>query len=205
MTRIEALSVLKMDFVKLRMYSSESYMKNLSLIQVFQNIRDLKKKIKKEIDYIFDITYNNIFDVDEMTNYDFFLELYEFLFQLDIDDLSPTSIMELCPVVSTNNNSNKRIYIHYTSFYNYYIDFYINNFIHITSNMYDIKDSIQFCDSTLLSFDNKVIVMNVMRSIHTFLYEYIKCTSLSNMDIIQQYKKIQKDKNKPFLQHLFRK
>ena len=71
--------------------------------------------------------------------------------------------------------------------------------------MYDIKDSIQFCDSTLLSFDNKVIVMNVMRSIHTFLSEYIKCTSLSNMDIIKQYKKIQKDKNKPFLQHLFRK
>ena len=93
MTRKEALSVLKIDFVKLRMYSSESYMKNLSLIQVFQNIRDLKKKIKKEIDYIFDITYNNIFDVDEMTNYDFFLELYEFLFQLGIDDLSPTSIM----------------------------------------------------------------------------------------------------------------
>lgn len=204
MTRIEALTVLKMDFVKLRMYSSESHMRKLSLAQIFKDIRDLKRKIKEDIDYIFDISYNNISEIDEITNYDFFIELYKFLNQISVDDIK-ILLLDLCPTVITNSKDNKRIYIHYTAFYNYYIDFYINNFVHITSNMYDIKDTIQFCDSIILNFDNKVIIMNIMRSIHTFLLEYMKCVSLSNMEIINKYRVIQKDKNKPFLQHLFRK
>lgn len=204
MTRIEALSVLKMDFVKLRMYSSESHMSKLPLVQIFKDIRDLKRKIEEEINYIFDISYNNISEVDEITNYDFFIELYKFLNQISVDDIK-ILLLDLCPSVTTNSRDHKRIYIHYTAFYNYYIDFYINNFVHITSNMYDIKDNIQFCDSIILNFDNKVIIMNIMRSIHTFLLEYMKCVSLSNMEIINKYREIHKDKNKSFLQHLFRK
>lgn len=205
MTRIEALSVLKMDFVKLRMYSSESHMSKLSLIQIFKDMQDIKRKIEEEINYIFDISYNSISEVDEITNYDFFMELYKFLNQMIGADDIKILLLDLCPSVTTNSRDNKRIYIHYTAFYNYYIDFYINNFVHITSNMYDIKDTIQFCDSIILNFENKVIIMNIMRSIHTFLLEYMKCVSLSNMEIINKYKAIQKYKNKPFLQHLFRK
>ena len=66
--------------------------------------------------------------------------------------------------------------------------------------MFDIEEDFQFCNETILSFENKVLFMNIIRSIHDFLIEYLDQICPSNMEIIKLY-----NENKSDSKHLFRK
>ena len=66
--------------------------------------------------------------------------------------------------------------------------------------MFDIEEDFQFCNEIILTFGNKVLFMNIIRSIHDFLIEYLDQICPSNMEIIKLY-----NENKPDSKHLFRK
>ena len=65
----DELSVLKIDFVKLRMALNCSSVQKYSLLQLFSNIRRIKKSLIKEINEVFDINYNNIEINIQLINY----------------------------------------------------------------------------------------------------------------------------------------
>lgn len=192
----DELSVLKIDFVKLRMTLNGSNVQKYSLLQLFSNIRRIKKSLIKEINEILDIDYNNIDKIDNLSNYDFLIGLYDFLSQIGTDDYY--SVSNIVPIVRTYDR--KQIQIYYSDFFTYHIGILPNRFITIRSNMFDIEEDFQFCNETILTFGNKVLFMNIIRSIHDFLIEYLDQICPSNMEIIKLY-----NENKPDSKHLFRK
>lgn len=192
----DELSVLKMDFVKLRMSLNNSYIEKHSLLQLFSNIKKLKKSLIEEINRVFDIDYNNINMIDQLSNYDFLINLYDFLSQIGTDDYK--SVSNIVPIVRTYDR--KQIQIYYSDFFTYHIGILPNRFISIRSNMFEIEEDFQFCNESVLSFENKVLFMNIIRSIHDFLVEYLDQICPSNMDIIRLY-----NENKSNQKHLFRK
>ena len=192
----DELSVLKIDFVKLRMALNCSSVQKYSLLQLFSNIRRIKKSLIKEINEVFDINYNNIDKIDTLSNYDFLISLYDFLTQIGTDDYH--SLSNIVPIVRTYDR--KTIQVYYSDFFTYYINISPSRFVTIRSNMFDIEEDFQFCNETILSFENKVLFMNIIRSIHDFLIEYLDQICPSNMEIIKLY-----NENKPDSKHLFRK
>lgn len=192
----DELSVLKIDFVKLRMALNGSSVQKYSLLQLFSNIRRIKKSLIKEINEVFDINYDNIDKIDALSNYDFLISLYDFLTQIGTDDYH--SLSNIVPTVCTYDR--KTIQVYYSDFFTYYINISPSRFVTIRSNMFDIEEDFQFCNETILSFGNKILFMNVIRSIHDFLIEYLDQISPSNMEIIKLY-----NENKPDSKHLFRK
>ena len=192
----DELSVLKIDFVKLRMALNCSSVQKYSLLQLFSNIRRIKKSLIKEINEVFDINYNNIDKIDTLSNYDFLISLYDFLTQIGTDDYH--SLSNIVPIVRTYDI--KTIQVYYSDFFTYYINISPSRFVTIRSNMFDIEEDFQFCNETILSFENKVLFMNIIRSIHDFLIEYLDQICPSNMEIIKLY-----NENKPDSKHLFRK
>ena len=192
----DELSVLKMDFVKLRMSLNNSYISKHSLLQLFSNIRKLKKSLIEEINEVFDIDYNNMNLIDNLSSYDFLINLYDFLSQIGTDDYK--SVSNIVPIVRTYDT--KRIQIYYSDFFTYHVGMLPNRFVSIRSNMFDIEEDFQFCNETVLTFENKVLFMNIIRSIHDFLIEYLEQICPSNMEIIMLY-----NENKSASKHLFRK
>lgn len=192
----DELSVLKIDFVKLRMTLNRSNVQKYSLLQLFSNIRRIKKSLIKEINEVFDINYNNIDKIDALSNYDFLISLYDFLTQIGTDDYH--SLSNIVPIVRTYDR--KTIQVYYSDFFTYYINISPSRFVTIRSNMFDIEEDFQFCNEIILTFGNKVLFMNIIRSIHDFLIEYLDQICPSNMEIIKLY-----NENKPDSKHLFRK
>lgn len=192
----DELSVLKIDFVKLRMTLNRSSVQKYSLLQFFSNIRRIKKSLIKEINEVFDINYNNIDKIDTLSNYDFLISLYDFLTQIGTDDYH--SLSNIVPTVRTYDR--KTIQVYYSDFFTYYINISPSRFVTIRSNMFDIEEDFQFCNEIILTFGNKVLFMNIIRSIHDFLIEYLDQICPSNMEIIKLY-----NENKPDSKHLFRK
>ena len=192
----DELSVLKIDFVKLRMALNCSSVQKYSLLQLFSNIRRIKKSLIKEINEVFDINYNNIDKIDTLSNYDFLISLYDFLTQIGTDDYH--SLSNIVPIVRTYDR--KTIQVYYSDFFTYYINISPSRFVTIRSNMFDIEEDFQFCNEIILTFGNKVLFMNIIRSIHDFLIEYLDQICPSNMEIIKLY-----NENKPGSKHLFRK
>ena len=192
----DELSVLKIDFVKLRMTLNCSSVQKYSLLQLFSNIRRIKKSLIKEINEVFDINYDNIDKIDALSNYDFLISLYDFLTQIGTDDYH--SLSNIVPIVRTYDR--KTIQVYYSDFFTYYINISPSRFVTIRSNMFDIEEDFQFCNETILSFENKVLFMNIIRSIHDFLIEYLDQICPSNMEIIKLY-----NENKSDSKHLFRK
>lgn len=192
----DELSVLKIDFVKLRMTLNRSSVQKYSLLQFFSNIRRIKKSLIKEINEVFDINYNNIDKIDTLSNYDFLISLYDFLTQIGTDDYH--SLSNIVPIVRTYDR--KTIQVYYSDFFTYYINISPSRFVTIRSNMFDIEEDFQFCNEIILTFGNKVLFMNIIRSIHDFLIEYLDQICPSNMEIIKLY-----NENKPDSKHLFRK
>lgn len=192
----DELSVLKIDFVKLRMTLNRSSVQKYSLLQFFSNIRRIKKSLIKEINEVFDINYNNIDKIDALSNYDFLISLYDFLTQIGTDDYH--SLSNIVPTVRTYDR--KTIQVYYSDFFTYYINISPSRFVTIRSNMFDIEEDFQFCNEIILTFGNKVLFMNIIRSIHDFLIEYLDQICPSNMEIIKLY-----NENKPDSKHLFRK
>lgn len=192
----DELSVLKIDFVKLRMALNCSNVQKYSLLQLFSNIRRIKKSLIKEINEVFDINYNNIDKIDTLSNYDFLISLYDFLTQIGTDDYH--SLSNIVPIVRTYDR--KTIQVYYSDFFTYYINISPSRFVTIRSNMFDIEEDFQFCNEIILTFGNKVLFMNIIRSIHDFLIEYLDQICPSNMEIIKLY-----NENKPDSKHLFRK
>ena len=192
----DELSVLKIDFVKLRMALNCSSVQKYSLLQLFSNIRRIKKSLIKEINEVFDINYDNIDKIDTLSNYDFLISLYDFLTQIGTDDYH--SLSNIVPIVRTYDR--KTIQVYYSDFFTYYINISPSRFVTIRSNMFDIEEDFQFCNEIILTFGNKVLFMNIIRSIHDFLIEYLDQICPSNMEIIKLY-----NENKPGSKHLFRK
>ena len=192
----DELSVLKVDFVKLRMTLNGSSVQKYSLLQLFSNIRRIKKSLIKEINEVFDINYNNIDKIDTLSNYDFLISLYDFLTQIGTDDYH--SLSNIVPIVRTYDR--KTIQVYYSDFFTYYINISPSRFVTIRSNMFDIEEDFQFCNEIILTFGNKVLFMNIIRSIHDFLIEYLDQICPSNMEIIKLY-----NENKSDSKHLFRK
>ena len=192
----DELSVLKIDFVKLRMALNGSSVQKYSLLQLFSNIRRIKKSLIKEINEVFDINYNNIDKIDALSNYDFLISLYDFLTQIGTDDYH--SLSNIVPIVRTYDR--KTIQVYYSDFFTYYINISPSRFVTIRSNMFDIEEDFQFCNEIILTFGNKVLFMNIIRSIHDFLIEYLDQICPSNMEIIKLY-----NENKSDSKHLFRK
>lgn len=192
----DELSVLKIDFVKLRMALNGSSVQKYSLLQLFSNIRRIKKSLIKEINEVFDINYDNIDKIDALSNYDFLISLYDFLTQIGTDDYH--SLSNIVPIVRTYDR--KTIQVYYSDFFTYYINISPSRFVTIRSNMFDIEEDFQFCNEIILTFGNKVLFMNIIRSIHDFLIEYLDQICPSNMEIIKLY-----NKNKSDSKHLFRK
>lgn len=192
----DELSVLKIDFVKLRMALNGSSVQKYSLLQLFSNIRRIKKSLIKEINEVFDINYDNIDKIDALSNYDFLISLYDFLTQIGTDDYH--SLSNIVPTVRTYDR--KTIQVYYSDFFTYYINISPSRFVTIRSNMFDIEEDFQFCNEIILTFGNKVLFMNIIRSIHDFLIEYLDQICPSNMEIIKLY-----NENKPDSKHLFRK
>lgn len=192
----DELSVLKIDFVKLRMALNGSSVQKYSLLQLFSNIRRIKKSLIKEINEVFDINYNNIDKIDTLSNYDFLISLYDFLTQIGTDDYH--SLSNIVPIVRIYDR--KTIQVYYSDFFTYYINISPSRFVTIRSNMFDIEEDFQFCNEIILSFENKVLFMNIIRSIHDFLIEYLDQICPSNMEIIKLY-----NENKSDSKHLFRK
>lgn len=192
----DELSVLKIDFVKLRMALNGSSVQKYSLLQLFSNIRRIKKSLIKEINEVFDINYDNIDKIDALSNYDFLISLYDFLTQIGTDDYH--SLSNIVPTVRTYDR--KTIQVYYSDFFTYYINISPSRFVTIRSSMFDIEEDFQFCNETILSFENKVLFMNIIRSIHDFLIEYLDQICPSNMEIIKLY-----NENKSDSKHLFRK
>lgn len=192
----DELSVLKIDFVKLRMAFNSSSVQKYSLLQLFSNIRRIKKSLIKEINEVFDINYDNIDKIDTLSNYDFLISLYDFLTQIGTDDYH--SLSNIVPIVRTYDR--KTIQVYYSDFFTYYINISPSRFVTIRSSMFDIEEDFQFCNETILSFENKVLFMNIIRSIHDFLIEYLDQICPSNMEIIKLY-----NENKSDSKHLFRK
>lgn len=192
----DELSVLKIDFVKLRMALNGSSVQKYSLLQLFSNIRRIKKSLIKEINELFDINYNNIDKIDTLSNYDFLISLYDFLTQIGTDDYH--SLSNIVPTVRTYDR--KTIQVYYSDFFTYYINISPSRFVTIRSNMFDIEEDFQFCNEIILTFGNKVLFMNIIRSIHDFLIEYLDQICPSNMEIIKLY-----NENKSDSKHLFRK
>ena len=192
----DELSVLKIVFVKLRMTLNRSSVQKYSLLQFFSNIRRIKKSLIKEINEVFDINYDNIDKIDALSNYDFLISLYDFLTQIGTDDYH--SLSNIVPIVRTYDR--KTIQVYYSDFFTYYINISPSRFVTIRSNMFDIEEDFQFCNETILSFENKVLFMNIIRSIHDFLIEYLDQICPSNMEIIKLY-----NENKSDSKHLFRK
>ena len=192
----DELSVLKIDFVKLRMALNGSSVQKYSLLQLFSNIRRIKKSLIKEINEVFDINYDNIDKIDALSNYDFLISLYDFLTQIGTDDYH--SLSNIVPIVRTYDR--KTIQVYYSDFFTYYINISPSRFVTIRSSMFDIEEDFQFCNETILSFKNKVLFMNIIRSIHDFLIEYLDQICPSNMEIIKLY-----NENKSDSKHLFRK
>ena len=192
----DELSVLKIDFVKLRMALNCSSVQKYSLLQLFSNIRRIKKSLIKEINEVFDINYDNIDKIDTLSNYDFLISLYDFLTQIGTDDYH--SLSNIVPTVRTYDR--KTIQVYYSDFFTYYINISPSRFVTIRSNMFDIEEDFQFCNEIILTFGNKVLFMNIIRSIHDFLIEYLDQICPSNMEIIKLY-----NENKPGSKHLFRK
>lgn len=192
----DELSVLKIDFVKLRMTLNRSSVQKYSLLQLFSNIRRIKKSLIKEINEVFDINYDNIDKIDALSNYDFLISLYDFLTQIGTDDYH--SLSNIVPIVRTYDR--KTIQVYYSDFFIYYINISPSRFVTIRSNMFDIEEDFQFCNEIILTFGNKVLFMNIIRSIHDFLIEYLDQICPSNMEIIKLY-----NENKSDSKHLFRK
>ena len=192
----DELSVLKIDFVKLRMALNCSSVQKYSLLQLFSNIRRIKKSLIKEINEVFDINYDNIDKIDALSNYDLLISLYDFLTQIGTDDYH--SLSNIVPIVRTYDR--KTIQVYYSDFFTYYINISPSRFVTIRSNMFDIEEDFQFCNEIILTFGNKVLFMNIIRSIHDFLIEYLDQICPSNMEIIKLY-----NENKPDSKHLFRK
>ena len=192
----DELSVLKIDFVKLRMTLNRSSVQKYSLLQLFSNIRRIKKSLIKEINEVFDINYDNIDKIDTLSNYDFLISLYDFLTQIGTDDYH--SLSNIVPIVRTYDR--KTIQVYYSDFFTYYINISPSRFVTIRSNMFDIEEDFQFCNEIILTFGNKVLFMNIIRSIHDFLIEYLDQICPSNMEIIKLY-----NENKSDSKHLFRK
>lgn len=192
----DELSVLKIDFVKLRMTLNRSSVQKYSLLQFFSNIRRIKKSLIKEINEVFDINYDNIDKIDTLSNYDFLISLYDFLTQIGTDEYH--SLSNIVPIVRTYDR--KTIQVYYSDFFTYYINISPSRFVTIRSNMFDIEEDFQFCNEIILTFENKVLFMNIIRSIHDFLIEYLDQICPSNMEIIKLY-----NENKPDSKHLFRK
>lgn len=192
----DELSVLKMDFVKLRMSLNSSYIEKHSLLQLFSNIKKLKRSLTDEIDKVFDIDYNKINLIDQLSNYDFLINLYDFLSQIGTDEYK--NVSNIVPIVRTYDR--KQIQVYYSDFFTYHVGILPNRFISIRSNMFDIEEDFQFCNESVLSFENKVLFMNIVRSIHDFLIEYLDQICPSNMEIIRLY-----NENKSNQKHLFRK
>ena len=192
----DELSVLKIDFVKLRMALNGSSVQKYSLLQLFSNIRRIKKSLIKEINEVFDINYDNIDKIDALSNYDFLISLYDFLTQIGTDDYH--SLSNIVPIVRTYDR--KTIQVYYSDFFTYYINISPSRFVTIRSNMFDIEEDFQFCNEIILTFGNKVLFMNIIRSIHDFLIEYLDQICPSNMEIIKLY-----NENKSDSKHLFRK
>ena len=192
----DELSVLKIDFVKLRMALNCSSVQKYSLLQLFSNIRRIKKSLIKEINEVFDINYDNIDKIDALSNYDLLISLYDFLTQIGTDDYH--SLSNIVPIVRTYDR--KTIQVYYSDFFTYYINISPSRFVTIRSNMFDIEEDFQFCNEIILTFGNKVLFMNIIRSIHDFLIEYLDQICPSNMEIIKLY-----NENKSDSKHLFRK
>ena len=192
----DELSVLKIDFVKLRMTLNSSNVQKYSLLQLFSNIRRIKKSLIKEINEVFDINYDNIDKIDALSNYDLLISLYDFLTQIGTDDYH--SLSNIVPIVRTYDR--KTIQVYYSDFFTYYINISPSRFVTIRSNMFDIEEDFQFCNEIILTFGNKVLFMNIIRSIHDFLIEYLDQICPSNMEIIKLY-----NENKSDSKHLFRK
>lgn len=192
----DELSVLKIDFVKLRMALNGSSVQKYSLLQLFSNIRRIKKSLIKEINEVFDINYDNIDKIDTLSNYDFLISLYDFLTQIGTDDYH--SLSNIVPIIRTYDR--KTIQVYYSDFFTYYINISPSRFVTIRSNMFDIEEDFQFCNEIILTFGNKVLFMNIIRSIHDFLIEYLDQICPSNMEIIKLY-----NENKSDSKHLFRK
>lgn len=199
----DELSVLKMDFIKLIMLNNHDYIKHMTLLQILKNTWDIKKRLIDKVKEIFDIGYDNIYKIDEISSYDFFVELYDFLKQIRIEEMKVST--DIVPIVRIYQ-SLKSIEIYYSEFYEYHVGIHINGFISVRLNMFGVEESVQFCRDAQLSLENKVLILNIMRSLYDFLMEYIEYMCQSNMEIISTYREIHKlNKNKPDLQHLFRK
>jgi len=180
------ISAIMMDFVKIEMNKDKKYVHGMSLMKRINKMKDLKQSILQKIRRVFfieeyDIPSLNFYD------YDFFVDLFE-LINSTVKREVFCSNDQTVPNIYTHRNGNKGIDIFYSEFCKYRVEFSINKFIKITSNIFGNEESFQFFNKPEeLPLDARLLLINFIRGLYDFFVQYVDKVCLSTIDIIKLY------------------